>query len=154
VIAPLADPAEFVHAELTRLDEALGEVRHDERDVAALWNHRVVHVHLALPEPATVRVNVGDDLQAVGFTTPPDDIHFGRVEDDDALQGAWIDVVVGDEVGNVPLARDNLAQEKAAALADAGAAFTQLPEDLFPEAPRAVQRSRRAHSIVDTSDHG
>ncbi len=152
--APLADAAEFVHAELAGLEEALREVRNDERDVAALRDHRVVHVHLALAEPAIVGMDVGDDLQAVGFASLPHDVHLGRIEHDDALQGVRVDVVVGDEVGDVSLAGDDPAEQKAAAFADAGAAVTQLPENFLPEAPRAVQRSRRAHSIVDTSDRG
>ena len=62
-VDPLAPSAVLVDADAAGQVSVVREVRHDQRDVADLRDHRIVSVRLALAEAAGMRVHVGNDLQ-------------------------------------------------------------------------------------------
>lgn len=150
MVEPAVATAELVNANLAGQVETAREVRHDQREVAALGDHGVSAVDIALSRVAGVGVHVGDNLQTPTAALGPYRVHAGPVEHDVATQGVGVDRVVGDEVFDNASGAVAPAQEEAAAFAMPAATVPEFRENPCPQTPAARQGPRREDQRVNS----
>src|SRR5260221_3613842 len=123
-------------------------MRHDDGHMAALGDHRVGAIRVALRRPLTrVRMHVSKHAHLAGTAKLPQRNKPLAVKDDDSsIQCGGIEVVIADKVRDFSRAT---SEDKRAAFPASASSAVQLTYEPPPNEPRNAQ-TRRRHISFDS----